>query len=39
MAQPTDDNNVPMENQITASISFTYNEDGYSDTGLLEINF
>lgn len=33
-----DDNNVIL-NQITVLINFTYNEDSYSDSGLLEFNF
>ena len=33
------DNNSVIPNQITVLINFMYNEDSYSDSGLLEFNF
>ncbi len=37
--QPIDGNNNVISNQITVYISFSYNEDSYTDSGLLEFNF
>lgn len=36
---PTNDLGNVSENEINVLVSFTYNEGGYSDTGLLEFNF